>query len=347
MSLRLPLAMLLLTAAAPETLPPPADPSPPAAEPAAPAASADDPGRIVGGKDAAPGTTPWQVEIFTTYDYTAERAADARLLDSDPAKSFLSQKQMWEIQHSCGGALIAPGWVLTAAHCIEVDHKVDVPAFIQWRRLRLGTQNIAGGRGSIWAADRVAVHPGYREATAINDLALVHLAAKPLVDGPRGEPLHILDPAAGDYAIDRGDVVRATGWGWTGKRDPRLATFQMQGGRLDASGKVNVRPAQLQEVALKISDRAKCLAVPEYRAVTTVGKYWCVGAGDIGHGTCQGDSGGPLTQHQGDRDGRRNDVLIGIVSQAVGCAAGYPTLFSDVTDKDYRDWIRLVTGLKL
>ena len=50
-------------------------------------------------------------------------------------------------------------------------------------------------------------------------------------------------------------------------------------------------------------------------------------------GSCQGDSGGPLVRAEG--GGRY--VLVGVVSQGRGCAAGNPTLFTSVLA--YRAWI--------
>ena len=55
--------------------------------------------RIVGGTDAQPGSWPWQV-----------------LLDN---KAF--QGPVW-----CGGSILAPYWVVTAAHCFDCG---DIPEF--------------------------------------------------------------------------------------------------------------------------------------------------------------------------------------------------------------------------
>ncbi|NWX04237.1 CTRC protein, partial [Caloenas nicobarica] len=49
--------------------------------------------RVVGGEDARPHSWPWQVS--------------------------LQYKSLGTWSHTCGGTLIAPNWVLTAAHCIS------------------------------------------------------------------------------------------------------------------------------------------------------------------------------------------------------------------------------------
>jgi len=49
--------------------------------------------KIVGGKEAIPNSWPWQASLLF---------------------GFSSRKD-----HMCGGTLISPQWVVTAAHCFE------------------------------------------------------------------------------------------------------------------------------------------------------------------------------------------------------------------------------------
>ena len=58
--------------------------------------------RIVGGINAQPGSWPWQV----TMDYTGELSP-----------------------HWCGGSIITPEWIVTAAHCFaygDETHKYTI-----------------------------------------------------------------------------------------------------------------------------------------------------------------------------------------------------------------------------
>ena len=102
-------------------------------------------GQIVGGDQAAPGAWPWMVAIqaFTEPGYYT----------------------------FCGASLVAPSWVLTAAHCVVNAAPDQIVATV-------GDYKFNSGEGQEAAVDRIVLHPRYGFDFAhdfAHDLALLHL----------------------------------------------------------------------------------------------------------------------------------------------------------------------------
>jgi secreted trypsin-like serine protease len=206
----------------------------------------------------------------------------------------------------CGGSLIAADVVLTAAHCSSSNSTL---AFINRHDLGDISDGIA------IPVEEYLPHPEYSITTWLdNDFKLLFLRDPAPQDAAFVKLNNDTNvPAAGDY-------VTVMGHGLT---------------------KFNVTDSdssELLEVELNVVSNEECTErykdCPPDSVITD--NMLC--AEDIGVGHCQGDSGGPLVI-KGNNVHGSNDVQVGVVSWAAGCAhPDYPGGYARVSEAF--EWIR-------
>ncbi|MBB3134634.1 secreted trypsin-like serine protease [Rhizobium pisi] len=263
----------------------------------------EDGGRVIGGQAAKKGEWPWQVKI----------------LAPDP-------EQRGRFGGHCGGSLISPRWILTAAHCVTSGRSGKQDLFARDLLIVEGKSKIDkvisvdGPDKPGLAVEDVVIHEDFDRKVFANDIALIKLA-EPAVSKPV-----ILASTSDDAVEAAGHTAVVTGWGYT---------------KADHGWDDKYLPTELQEVELPIVSRDDCRAAyreSSMRMNPIDERNVCAGYAEGGKDACQGDSGGPLVAQRPDK----RWIQLGIVSWGAGCAeAEHYGVYTRVAA--FRDWIAAKT----
>jgi len=232
-------------------------------------------GRIVGGEQAGMKDAPWQVSL----------------------RNFLVS-----ISHFCGGSIIAPHWVLTAAHCLDGLSTIQYEVMAGEHNLHLPDlhEEVRRVRAHF-------IHPNYTWNDKEFDIGLVRLNSAFKLT----EYIQPISLYAGPSPAE-GLVCEATGWGITEEGGMFLASI-------------------LQKVSLPVVGDTLC--TEEYGFLM---REDMLCAGEEGKDSCSGDSGGPLVCPLGEGEA---PLLAGVTSWGQGCGRpGKPGVYTEVSY--FYDWIQ-------
>ncbi|KAI4488535.1 hypothetical protein M0802_011538 [Mischocyttarus mexicanus] len=251
--------------------------------------------RVVGGEEALPGRWPWMAAIFL---HGSKRT------------------EFW-----CGGSLIGPRHILTAAHCTR-DQRQRPFATRQFT-VRLGDIDLERddepSSPETYSVKAIYAHPKFSRVGFYNDIAVLELN-RPVRKSPYVIPICL---PQGRFRSETFAGARPTvvGWGTT-YYVRQICVNNVTGGKESTVQRQAVLPVWRNE---------DCNAA-YFQPITN--NFLCAGYSQGGKDACQGDSGGPLMLRA---EGRW--MQIGIVSFGNKCGEpGYPGVYTRVTQ--YLDWIK-------
>ncbi|KAF2892687.1 hypothetical protein ILUMI_13484 [Ignelater luminosus] len=189
--------------------------------------------RVVGGSTAPDGAYPYQVSIQ----------------DSETNS------------HGCGGSIIKPTIILTAAHCVVGISSSKFSVVVGINKL--------DEEGTAYKVKDVRSHDNYNPFTVENDIAILKLSS-PIEYNSKVAPVELEESE-----VDDGTEAALSGWGstsWPGSS-----------------------PNDLQHIILKTISNSDCKASHPSKQIFD--SQICTFT-KRGEGSCYGDSGGPLVSEK-------------------------------------------------